>query len=70
VLEVIDEYARASGREVPYQIKPRRPGDVAACYADPTLAHSLLGWTAQHDLAQMCRDSWHWQSTNPRGFQA
>ncbi|HLL19079.1 MAG TPA: UDP-glucose 4-epimerase GalE [Rubrivivax sp.] len=70
VLEVIREYARASGREVPYQIKPRRPGDVAACYADPALARSLLGWTAQHDLAQMCRDSWHWQSANPRGFEA
>jgi UDP-glucose 4-epimerase len=70
VLEVVAEYARASGREVPYQVKPRRPGDVAACYADPTLARELLGWTARHDLARMCQDSWHWQSANPKGFAA
>jgi UDP-glucose 4-epimerase len=47
---------------------PRRPGDIAACYADPTLARELLGWTAQHDLARMCEDSWRWQSMNPKGF--
>ena len=70
VLEVVAAFAAASGRAVPYEIKPRRPGDVAACYADPTLAHELLGWQAQHDLQRMCEDSWRWQSKNPQGFEA
>ena len=69
VLEVVAAYARASGREVPYRIMPRRPGDVAACWADPSRAHALLGWRARHDLARMCEDSWRWQSHNPRGFE-
>jgi UDP-glucose 4-epimerase len=68
VLDVVQAYAKASGREVPYSIMPRRPGDIAACYADPSLARTLLGWTAQHDLARMCEDSWRWQSMNPKGF--
>ena len=68
VLEVVRAYAQASGREIPYQIVPRRPGDVAACYADPALAATLLGWRAQHDLDRMCADSWRWQSLNPQGF--
>jgi UDP-glucose 4-epimerase len=68
VLDVVNRYSAASGREVPYTIMPRRPGDIAACYADPTLARELLGWTAQHDLARMCEDSWRWQSMNPKGF--
>lgn len=70
VLDVVQAYARASGRPVPYQVVPRRPGDVAACYADPALARQLLGWTARHDLARMCTDSWRWQSDNPQGFDA
>ena len=70
VLDVVAAFAAASGRDVPYEIKPRRPGDVAACYADPALAHALLGWTAQHDLQRMCVDSWRWQSMNPQGFVA
>ena len=70
VLEVVAAFAAASGREVPYQIKPRRAGDVAACYADPTLARELLGWNAHHDLQRMCVDSWRWQSMNPQGFEA
>jgi len=70
VLEVVAAYAAASGREIPYEVVPRRPGDVAACWADPTLAHGLLGWRAHHDLARMCTDSWRWQSTNPRGYEA
>lgn len=68
VLEVVDAYARASGRPIPYEVLPRRPGDVAACYADPTLARQLLGWHATRDLAAMCADSWRWQSMNPNGF--
>ena len=70
VLDVVQAYAAASGREVPYQVVPRRPGDVAACYADPTLAHQLLGWKARLDLQRMCADSWRWQSMNPQGFEA
>ena len=68
VLDVVQAYAAASGRDVPYQVMPRRPGDVAACYADPTLAHQLLGWRARLDLQRMCADSWRWQSMNPEGF--
>jgi UDP-glucose 4-epimerase len=70
VLDVVAAYAQASGRAVPCQVMPRRPGDIAACYADPARAHALLGWTAQRDLARMCEDSWRWQSMNPKGFQA
>ena len=69
VLEVVAAYAAASGREVPHRIVPRRPGDVAACWADPSLARELLGWNARHDLARMCTDSWRWQSMNPNGFE-
>jgi UDP-glucose 4-epimerase len=69
VLELVAAYARASGRDVPYEVVPRRPGDVAACYADPTLAQQLLGWQARHDLDRMCADSWRWQSLNPQGFE-
>lgn len=69
VLDVVRAYAAASGREVPYRVVPRRPGDVAACYADPALAASLLGWRARHDLDRMCADSWRWQHLNPRGFE-
>jgi UDP-glucose 4-epimerase len=70
VLELVAAYAAASGREVPYQVMDRRPGDIAACYADPGLAHQLLGWSARHELPRMCADSWRWQSMNPQGFQA
>ncbi len=70
VLEVVAAYAQASGRAVPYRVMPRRPGDIASCYADPTQARQLLGWAAEHGLARMCEDSWRWQSMNPNGFQA
>ena len=70
VLDVGAAYVRACGRPVPYEIRPRRPGDVASCYADPALAQRLLGWTARLDLDRMCADSWRWQSQNPEGFQA
>ena len=68
VLELVAAYAAASGRAIPYTIAPRRVGDIAACYADPALARSLLGWQARHDLNRMCADSWRWQTNNPRGF--
>ncbi len=70
VLELVAAYARASGRAVPYEVVARRPGDVAACYADPALAERLLGWRAAHGLNRMCADSWRWQTQNPQGFQA
>ena len=68
VLEVIDAYAKASGRPIPYELAPRRPGDVATVFTDPTRAQSLLGWQAQFGLDDMCRSSWHWQQQNPNGY--
>lgn len=68
VLEVVTAFEQASGQPIPYQIAPRRPGDVAQCYADPALAKSLLGWSARHTLADMCLDAWRWQSANPDGY--
>ncbi len=70
VLEVLRAYQQASGRPIPYRIVERRPGDVAACYADPALARELLGWQAVHDLDRMCADSWRWQHLNPNGFSS
>ena len=68
VLDVVHAYRTASGQKIPYQIAQRRAGDVATCYADPTLAHSLLGWRARRNLANMCETSWKWQSMNPNGY--
>ena len=70
VLEVISAFERASGRPVPYELAPRRPGDVAACYADAQRAGILLGWHAQRNLDAMCADSWRWQRLNPDGFSS
>jgi UDP-glucose 4-epimerase len=70
VLELVRAYEAASGRPIPYVLVPRRPGDTAACYADPQRAADLLGWRAQRDLASMCADSWRWQQLNPSGFAA
>ncbi|WP_404301847.1 UDP-glucose 4-epimerase GalE [Alicycliphilus denitrificans] len=61
VLEMVRGFEQASGRPVPYQVGPRRPGDVAACWADPRLAERLLGWRARRDVAAMCQDVWRWQ---------
>lgn len=69
VLEVIKAFENASGQPIPYRLSGRRPGDVAACYADPTRAAQYLGWTARLDLAAMCRDHWNWQKRNPRGYE-
>lgn len=63
VLEMVRAFEAASGRAVPYRIVGRRPGDIAACYADAGLAERELGWKAERDIAQMCADSWRWQST-------
>ena len=70
VLEVVKAYELASGRPVPFDLVARRPGDVAACYADPLRASELLGWRAQRGLEAMCADSWRWQQSNPNGFSA
>jgi UDP-glucose 4-epimerase len=70
VLEVVRAYERASGRPIPVRFAPRRPGDVDACYADPSLAQRLLQWQAARDLDAMCADSWRWQSNNPQGFDS
>lgn len=67
VLEVVQMFERASGQSVPYTLSPRRPGDVAACYADCSRALQLLGWKATHDLGQMCLDAWYWQSSASSG---
>lgn len=69
VLDVVNTFSKESGIEIAYEFMPRRAGDVAMNYADPTLAKSLLGWTATRDLAQMCADTWRWQSNNPQGYK-
>ncbi|XP_049789882.1 UDP-glucose 4-epimerase isoform X1 [Schistocerca nitens] len=70
VLEVIKAFEEASGRKIPYTICPRRPGDIAASYADASLANKELGWTASKTLHDMCADTWRWQSQNPHGFSS
>ena len=69
VMEVVQTFEAVSGRPVPYVIDQRRVGDVAICYADPTLAKNLLGWTSKRSLTQMCADHWHWQMQNPNGYR-
>ena len=68
VLDVIKSYERACGRHIPYRFAPRRAGDIAAVYADPSKAKKELGWTAKYGLDDMCADSWRWQTMNPDGY--
>ncbi|MDO4343412.1 MAG: UDP-glucose 4-epimerase GalE [Eubacteriales bacterium] len=68
VLQVLHAFEKACGRELPYVIKPRRPGDIATCYADPSKAKRELGWVAEKGIEEMCADSWRWQSSNPNGY--
>lgn len=70
VLDVIKAYEKACGKTLPYVIGPRRPGDIAACYADPKKAREVLGWEAKYGIEEMCADSWNWQSHNPNGYRA
>lgn len=70
VLDIVNAFQKVNGVEIPYEIKPRRPGDIAECYADPKKAYEGLGWKAEKTLEDMCRDSWHWQSSNPNGYEA
>lgn len=69
VLEVVTAFEKASGRTVPYKIVARRPGDIAACYADPARAREAFGWVAERGIEQMCADAWNWQSHNPTGYE-
>jgi len=69
VLETVRAFERASGRAVPFERVARRAGDVAECYADPSLAEKILGWKATYTLEDMCRDTWRWQSMNPHGYR-
>jgi len=69
VLDIVKNFEEASGVKIPYVIKPRRAGDIATCYSDATKAKNELGWEAQHDIREMCEDSWRWQSNNPNGYE-
>lgn len=69
VLEVVKTFSEVSGKPVPYQIHPRRAGDIASCYADTDYAKQLIGWEAKRDLKIMCADAWRWQSQNPQGYE-
>ena len=69
VLEMVEAFSNASGKEVAYKIVERRPGDIACCYADPSLAKQLLGWEAKYGVQEMCDDTWRWQSNNPMGYK-
>jgi UDP-glucose 4-epimerase len=68
VLELVNAFQRATGVKIPYEITPRRPGDLAECWADPTKAQQVLGWHAEKTVEDMCADSWRWQSQNPNGY--
>ncbi|MBE6792459.1 MAG: UDP-glucose 4-epimerase GalE [Ruminococcaceae bacterium] len=70
VLDLVKAFEKVNGVKVPYRIAPRREGDIAVCYSDPSKAAKLLGWEAELGLEDMCRDSWRWQSGNPKGYDA
>jgi UDP-glucose 4-epimerase len=69
VLQVIDAYAKACGKNIPYELGPRRAGDIAEVYADPAKARRELGWVAEYGIEEMCADSWRWQSNHPNGYE-
>lgn len=69
VLEVIENFSKACGKDIPYVITDRRAGDIAECYADPSLAKKELGWEAKYGIKEMCEDSWNWQKNNPNGYR-
>jgi len=70
VLDMVRAFEKASGKKVAYRIAPRRPGDIAECYADPSLAEKELGWKAERGISEMCADSWRWQANNPAGYKS
>lgn len=69
VLDLVQAFEAESGKAVPYKVTPRRPGDIAICFADPSKSKRVLGWEAKHDVRAMCRDAWNWQSNNPNGYR-
>lgn len=69
VLDIVNSFMKANNLEIPYEIKDRRPGDIAECYANPDKAREILGWQAEKSLEDMCRDSWNWQSNNVNGYE-
>jgi UDP-glucose 4-epimerase len=69
VLEMVNAFAKAAGKNIPYRIVGRRPGDIASCYADPSKAEKELSWRADRDIDAMCSDTWHWQMQNPNGYE-
>lgn len=69
VLDIVKNFERATGEKLPYELAPRRPGDIAKCYADPTKAKEELDWMAEKGIEDMCRDSWRWQVNNPKGYE-
>ncbi|MEG1509371.1 MAG: GDP-mannose 4,6-dehydratase, partial [Clostridia bacterium] len=70
VLDMVKAFEKASGQKVPYEIAPRRAGDIAMCYADATKAYAEIGFKTKFTLAQMCEDSWRWQKNNPNGYKS
>lgn len=68
VLDIIHAFEKACGKKLPYVIDPRRPGDIATCYSDPSKAEKILGWKAEKNIEDMCRDAWNWQTKNPNGY--
>lgn len=69
VLDIVKAFSEACGKEIPYKITARRPGDIATCYAEPKKANEELGWSAEKGIKEMCEDSWRWQSKNPKGYE-
>jgi UDP-glucose 4-epimerase len=69
VLEMVNAFAKAAGKNIPYRIVGRRPGDIASCYADPSKAERELSWEATRGIDAMCRDTWRWQTKNPNGYE-
>ena len=68
MLDIVKAFMKVNDIEIPYDIKPRRAGDIAECYADASKAKEELGWTAEYGIEEMCRDSWNWQKNNPQGY--
>ena len=69
VLDIVKAFERVNDVYIPYVIDPRRPGDIATCYSDPSRAWTELGWKAEYGIEEMCRDSWNWQRNNPNGYR-
>ena len=69
VLDIVNNFEKATGVKIPYSIKPRRPGDIATCYCNPEKAERELGWKAENDIFDMCKDAWNWQKKNPNGYK-